>query len=195
MKSMVIDKFSSLTTEKESLKFIESQIPKINENEILIKVSACAVCHTELDEIEGRITPIKLPLIPGHQIVGRVVKKGGLVKKFKYGDRVGVGWINSACGKCGYCKNGLENLCPNFIATGKDVDGGYAEFTKANENYAALIPENFTDIEAAPLLCAGAVGYRSLKLADIKDGMNLGFLGFGASNHLVLKTAKAVYPN
>ncbi len=195
MKSMMLTKISDLKTNKTPLSPVETETPKINKNEALIKISACAVCHTELDEIEGRIRPINLPVIPGHQIVGKVVETGSEVNKLRIGDRVGIGWINSACGKCEYCKNGLENLCADFVATGKDVNGGYAEYTKINENYAAIIPENFTDEEASPLLCAGAVGYRALKLSGIKDGMNLGFLGFGASNHLVLKIAKAVFPN
>ena len=195
MKSMMLTKISDLKTNKTPLSPVETETPKINKNEALIKISACAVCHTELDEIEWRIRPINLPVIPGHQIVGKVVETGSEVNKLRIGDRVGIGWINSACGKCEYCKNGLENLCADFVATGKDVNGGYAEYTKINENYAAIIPENFTDEEASPLLCAGAVGYRALKLSGIKDGMNLGFLGFGASNHLVLKIAKAVFPN
>ena len=195
MKSMMLTKISDLKTNKMPLSPVETEIPKINKNEALIKVSACAVCHTELDEIEGRIRPINLPVIPGHQIVGKVVETGSEVNRLRIGDRVGIGWINSACGKCEYCKSGLENLCADFVATGKDVNGGYAEYTKINENYAAIIPENFTDEEASPLLCAGAVGYRALKLSGIKNGMNLGFLGFGASNHLVLKIAQAVFPN
>jgi propanol-preferring alcohol dehydrogenase len=195
MKSMMLTKISDLKTNKAPLSPVEIEIPKINKNEALIKISACAVCHTELDEIEGRIRPINLPVIPGHQIVGKVVETGSEVNRLRIGDRVGIGWINSACGKCEYCKSGLENLCADFVATGKDVNGGYAEYTKINENYAAIIPENFTDEEASPLLCAGAVGYRALKLSGIKNGMNLGFLGFGASNHLVLKIAQAVFPN
>ncbi|MDA8158925.1 MAG: zinc-dependent alcohol dehydrogenase family protein [Deltaproteobacteria bacterium] len=195
MKSMMLTKISDLKTNKMPLSPVETEIPKINKNEALIKVSACAVCHTELDEIEGRIRPINLPVIPGHQIVGKVVETGSEVNRLRIGDRVGIGWINSACGKCEYCKSGLENLCADFVATGKDVNGGYAEYTKINENYAAIIPENFTDEEASPLLCAGAVGYRALKLSGIKNGMNLGFLGFGASNNLVLKIAKSVFPN
>ncbi|RZD18149.1 MAG: alcohol dehydrogenase [Candidatus Acididesulfobacter diazotrophicus] len=195
MKSMTLTKITDLKINKNPLCNINAKIPEINQNEILIKINTCAVCHTELDEIEGRIKPIKLPIIPGHQIVGRIIETGKDVKKLQKGDRVGIGWINSACGKCEYCKNGYENLCQEFVSTGKDVDGGYAEYTKINENYAALIPENFTDEEASPLLCAGAVGYRALKLTNIKDKMNLGFLGFGASNHLVLQIAKAIYPN
>jgi len=195
MKSMTLTKITDLKINKNPLCNIDAKIPEINQNEILIKIDTCAVCHTELDEIEGRIKPIELPIIPGHQIVGRIIETGKDVKKLQKGDRVGIGWINSACGKCEYCKNGYENLCFEFVSTGKDVDGGYAEYTKINENYAALIPENFTDEEASPLLCAGAVGYRALKLTNIEDKMNLGFLGFGASNHLVLQIAKAIYPN
>ncbi len=195
MKSMTLKEISGLKINKNPLSYIDVKTPEIKKNEVLVQVNACAVCHTELDEIEGRIKPIKLPVIPGHQIIGRVIETGSEVKKLKKGDRVGIGWINSACGKCEYCRSGFENLCPEFIATGKDVDGGYAEYTKINENYAALIPENFSDEEASPLLCAGAVGYRALKLTNIKDKMNLGFLGFGASNHLVLKMAKAIYPD
>ena len=195
MKSMVLTKISDLKINQNPLDYINAKTPEINKNEVLVKVNACAVCHTELDEIEGRIMPINLPVIPGHQIVGKVIEIGSEVKKLKKGDRVGIGWINSACGKCEYCKSGFENLCSGFIATGKDVNGGYAEYTKINENYAALIPENFTDEEASPLLCAGAVGYRALKLTNIKDKMNLGFLGFGASNHLVLKIVRAIYPS
>ncbi|MHB1645165.1 MAG: zinc-dependent alcohol dehydrogenase family protein [bacterium] len=195
MKSMILTEITDLKINKNPLCNINAKIPEINQNEILIKINTCAVCHTELDEIEGRIKPIELPIIPGHQIVGRIIETGKDVKKLQKGDRVGIGWINSACGKCEYCKNGYENLCQEFVSTGKDVDGGYAEYTKINENYAALIPENFTDEEASPFLCAGAVGYRALKLTNIKDKMNLGFLGFGASNHLVLQIAKAIYPN
>lgn len=195
MKSMILNKTTDLKINKNPLSCIDVKIPEIEKNEVLIKINACAICHTELDEIEGRITPIKLPVIPGHQIVGRVVETGSDVKKLKTGDRVGIGWINSACGVCEYCRSGFENLCANFVATGKDVDGGYAEYTKINENYAALIPDIFTDEEASPLLCAGAVGYRALKLTNVGNKMNLGFLGFGASNHLVLKIAKAIYPD
>ena len=195
MKSMMLSKISDLKINPAPLDYVEAEIPKIDKNEVLIKINACAVCHTELDEIEGRIRPINLPVIPGHQIVGRIIESGSEVKKLKIGNRVGIGWINSACGKCEYCRSGFENLCPNFVATGKDVNGGYAEYTKVGENYAAIIPEGFTDEEASPLLCAGAVGYRALKLSGIKNGMNLGFLGFGASNHLVLKIAKAVFPD
>lgn len=157
--------------------------------QLLIRVSACGVCHTELDEIEGRTPPPHLPVIPGHQVVGRI-EDGGPI-----GQRVGVAWIHSACGKCEYCIAGLENLCPDFAATGRDVDGGYAEYIRVPAGFAYPLPEGLTDAEAAPLLCAGAVGYRALRLTRMRDGMPLGLFGFGASNHLVLKTARYLYPS
>jgi propanol-preferring alcohol dehydrogenase len=194
MKGMAITKVCDVL-KTEPLTLMDFNIPEIGENEILIEVSTCGVCHTELDEIEGRTKPLFYPMIPGHQIVGRVVKKGGNVKRFSEGDRVGVGWIFSACGECEYCKNGLENLCSHFKATGKDSFGGYAEYMKIDEKYAIPLPDTFTDEEAAPLLCAGAIGYRSLKLTNIKDNMRLGLVGFGASAHIVLKLVKFLYPN
>jgi propanol-preferring alcohol dehydrogenase len=160
----------------------------------LIKVHACGVCHTELDEIEGRTPPPFLPVVPGHQVVGSVTEAGKNAKKFSAGDRVGVAWIFSACGKCAFCRNGLENLCAEFKATGRDKNGGYAEYMTVPENFAYAIPETFSDVQAAPLLCAGAIGYRSLNLTGIKDGDTLGLTGFGASAHLVLKMARYLYP-
>ena len=169
--------------------------PYINNEEILIKIEACGICHTDLDIIEGRLKPAKLPIILGHQIVGIVEKCGKLVKKFTIGDKVGVGWINKACGVCSFCKKGFENLCDNFIATGKDVNGGYAEYTKVDAKYALHIPENFESCAAAPLMCAGGVGFRSLKLTGIKNGQKLALTGFGASGHLVLQVARYLYPD
>lgn len=187
----------AITGIKKPLEQIDIDRPAIKQDDknIIVKIHACAVCHTDIDELEGRFENLRLPVIPGHQIVGTVEEKGGKVNKFKIGNRVGIGWINSACGTCYYCKNGMENLCSSFVATGRDVNGGYTEYISVNENYAALIPDNLTNEEASPLLCAGAVGYRALKLAGIKDGMNVGFVGFGASNHLVLKIALKLYPN
>ena len=152
------------------------------------------MCHTELDEIEGRTPPAKFPIIPGHQIVGRVESRGNDAQRFKLNERVGVAWIHSSCGRCKFCESGRENLCPEFRATGRDADGGYAEYTTVPEQYAYRIPEIFTDSEAAPLLCAGAIGYRSFRLANIEDGDNLGLTGFGASGHLVLKMVRHRYP-
>ena len=195
MKAMVLKKITSLAENKTPLEFVDLPVPTPNDNEVLIKVSVCGVCHTELDEIEGRTLPTKFPIIPGHQVVGRVQKLGNKAGRFKKNDRVGIAWIRSACGKCKYCQAGLENLCDDFRATGRDADGGYAEYTTVQEDFAYKIPDIFSDAETAPLLCAGAVGYRSLRLTGIKDGDNLGLTGFGASGHLVLKTVKYKYPH
>jgi propanol-preferring alcohol dehydrogenase len=195
MKAMVLKRLCSLETESRPLELQEVPMPGPGPKEILVKVSACGVCHTELDEIEGRTPPPKLPVIPGHQIVGRVEASGSGSSRFSAGDRVGIAWINSACGKCRFCLAGRENLCHDFIATGRDVDGGYAEYTKVHEDFAYLIPQIFSDAEAAPLLCAGAVGYRSLVLTGIVNGDNLGLVGFGASGHLVFKAARHLYPD
>ena len=194
MKAMVLRTTASLSENKSPLESVDLPIPVPQEKEILIKVSVCGVCHTELDEIEGRTPPSKYPVIPGHQIVGRVEKPGKNANRFKTGDRIGIAWIHSACGECKYCRNGMENLCNEFKATGRDADGGYAEYTTVPEEYAYKIPDVFSDAEAAPLLCAGAIGYRSLRLANVKDGDNIGLTGFGASAHLVLKMVKHRYP-
>ena len=193
MKSMVIDRICDIRKDKNPLVAIDLPRPSAENHEILVQVSACGVCHTELDEIEGRTPPTKFPMVPGHQVVGTVVELGPETKKFKTGDRVGIAWIYASCQKCDFCREGLENLCRNFMATGRDAHGGYAEFTKVHEDFAFRIPDNFSDIEAAPLLCAGAIGYRSLGLTQIRDGQNLGLTGFGASAHLVLKMVKYKY--
>ena len=154
-----------------------------------MKISACGVCHTELDEIEGRLQP-KLPIVLGHEIIGRVESLGAGVTKFKIGERVGVAWIHSACGKCRFCQESNENLCFGFEGTGCQVNGGYAEYTVVSEDFAYLIPDRFTDSQAAPLLCAGAIGFRDLRLSGIKPGQTLGLFGFGASAHIVIQVAK-----
>lgn len=187
MKAWIIKEISDLTHNFEPLILADVDDPTLSDNEIIIKVHACGVCHTEIDEIEGRATPSFFPIIPGHQIVGEVVELGKFVTKFKVGDRVGAGWIYSACGKCRYCKKGLENLCEDFKATGKDANGGYAEYFKIHEDFAFKIPENLGSEESAPLFCAGAIGYRSLKLAKPENRQNIGLIGFGASGHIVLK--------
>ena len=156
-------------------------------DEVLIEVSACGVCHTELDEIEGRTPPPGFPVILGHQVVGRIVEMGRQVSRHRLGDRVGVAWIFHACGSCTYCEHGHENLCASFQATGRDVHGGYAEYMTVHEDFVFPVPEVFDDTQAAPLLCAGAIGYRSLRLTQIQNGQRLGLTGFGASAHLVLK--------
>lgn len=195
MKAMILENICDLTKEKSPLKMVDIPIPQPKENEILIKVSSCGICHTELDEIEGRTSPKFFPIILGHQVVGKIIEPGKNSNKFKIGDRVGVAWIFSSCGKCKFCLEGNENLCSEFKATGRDANGGYAEYIVVNEEYAYKIPDNFLDAEAAPLLCAGAIGYRSLKLTGIINGENIGLTGFGASAHLVLKLIKYVFPN
>lgn len=195
MKAMVLNKICKLKENQHPLELMDLPIPVPEEKEILIKISACGVCHTELDEIEGRTPPSEFPIILGHQIVGKVDKTGSKVTKFKINDRVGIAWINSACGKCTFCIEGNDNLCEQFKATGRDVQGGYAEYTTVSEDFAYTIPELFSDLEAAPLLCAGTIGYRSLRLTGMKDGENLGLVGFGASAHLVIQMARHRYPN
>jgi len=195
MKAMILRKITSLKENKNPLHSAEIPIPEPKTGEMLIKVSVCGVCHTELDEIEGRLPPPKLPVVLGHQIVGTVDKLGETASKFNIGDRVGVAWIFSACGTCRFCREGNENLCDDFRATGKDVNGGYAEYMTVPEKYAFAIPDFFDDAEAAPLLCAGAIGFRSIQLAQIRDGYRLGLTGFGASAHLVLQMVQFRYPN
>lgn len=194
MKAWVIEKVVNLKDTKAPLKLVELEDPIPEANEIVVKVYACGVCHTEIDEIEGRAEPSFFPMVPGHQVVGEVVEVGKEVKRFKKGDRVGAGWIYWACGECKFCKNELENLCPNFKATGKDAYGGYAEYFKISEDFAFLLPESLSYEEAAPLFCAGAIGYRSLRLTSIENGENLGLVGFGASAHLVLKVVRYLFP-
>jgi len=191
---MILEKLADLRKEKEPLVMSTVPDPVPGDQDLLLRVSTCGVCHTELDEIEGRTPPPRLPVIPGHQVVGIVEQAGSRVTRIKKGDRLGVAWIYSSCGKCSYCLEGNENLCSEFRATGRDADGGYAEFMTVPAASAFPIPEIFSDAEAAPLLCAGAIGYRSLKLTGLKDGQNLGLTGFGASAHLVLKMARHRFP-
>lgn len=194
MDAMVIDRIGPVTAGSRPLSAVDLPEPEPGPREIVIRVAACGVCHTELDEIEGRTPPPRLPVVPGHQVVGRVAALGPGGGRFRPGDRVGVAWIFSACGTCGHCRAGNENLCPRFRATGRDADGGYARFMKVGEAFAFPIPAVFSDAEAAPLLCAGGVGFRALRLTGLKDGQRLGLTGFGASAHLVLKLVHHHYP-
>jgi propanol-preferring alcohol dehydrogenase len=166
MKAMLLEKICSLADDQEPLKKVELPDPVPGDSEILIKVSACGVCHTEIDEIEGRTPPAEYPVVPGHQIVGKIIDKGTNVKKREVGERVGVAWIYSVCGNCQFCMSNQENLCPEFKATGRDVNGGYAELIAVPESFVYNIPDVFSDLQAAPLLCAGAIGYRSLFLGS-----------------------------
>ena len=194
MKAMLLKQIHKIVAEVQPLVAAEQPRPEPGPGEILIRLKACGVCHTELDEIEGRTPPPRLPVIPGHQAVGAVVARGPGADRFDIGQRVGVAWIFSACGRCEYCRSGLENLCSQFKATGRDAHGGYAEFMKVGEDFAFPIADGLSDVQAAPLLCAGAIGYRSMALAGMKDGQRLGLTGFGASAHLVLKMVAHQYP-
>ncbi|NIP29712.1 MAG: alcohol dehydrogenase catalytic domain-containing protein [Candidatus Dadabacteria bacterium] len=195
MRAMIIEKLGEIKTDSNPLNYKDIKIPVIGDKDLLIKVVTCGVCHTEIDEIEGRTPPLFLPIVPGHQIVGFVEDVGKDVSKFSLGDRVGIAWINSSCGDCKHCLSGLENLCESFKATGRDVNGGYAEYTVISEDYAISIPNEIELDYAAPLLCAGAIGYRSLMLTNIQDNDDIGLMGFGASAHLVLKLLKILYPS
>lgn len=195
MLAMAITKPEEMKEDSPPLEMLEMPIPKPKANEVLIQVFCCGVCHTELDEIEGRLMPSELPRVPGHQVVGEVAEKGQDVKVLNVGDRVGVAWIFSSCGKCDECLAGNDNLCDEYLATGKDANGGYAEFMVVPENCAFLLPETIKNVDAAPLLCAGAIGYRSLKLANLVNGQALGMTGFGASAHLMMKMIKYLYPD
>jgi len=195
MKAMILSGIKDLTTTDAPLDLIDTDIPEPTGNELLLKITASGVCHTELDEIEGRTPPSRFPMILGHQVVGRITSSGPDAARHTEGERVGVAWIYDSCGTCQWCRTGLENLCPDFRATGRDAFGGYAEFMVVPEESVYPIPDVFTDVEAAPLLCAGAIGYRSLRLAEIRDGQALGLTGFGASAHLVLKMVRQRYPD
>ncbi len=195
MKAMLLRKVADLRTNKVPLHLSDLPKPVPGQDEVLIRIHVCGVCHTELDEIEGRTLPPSFPVIPGHQAVGEIEVTGNRVTKFNAGDRVGVAWIFSACEKCEFCKKGYENLCDKFKATGRDVNGGYAEYMKAPASFVHTIPKSINDEHAAPMLCAGAIGYRSLKLTGISNGDRLGLTGFGASGHLVLKLCRYLYPD
>ena len=188
MRAMVLRSTASLDVNPTPLQLTQVEDPSPGPGEILLEVAACGVCHTELDEIEGRTPPPVLPIIPGHEVVGRVAGRGERAERFEIGDRVGVGWIHSSDGTA------TENISDDFRATGRDANGGYAELMTVPEGYACPIPAAFDDVEAAPLMCAGAVGYRALKLTGLRNGQVLGLTGFGGSGHLVLQLAKHLYP-
>jgi propanol-preferring alcohol dehydrogenase len=191
MKAMVLKEAHPIQAGgKKPLELVDLPVPAPEPDQLLIKVSVCGVCHTEIDEIEGRLLPPAFPIVPGHEIVGRVHAVGSQVRKYKPGDRVGVAWIHSSCGRCSFCARGDENLCDDFRATGLDAHGGYAEYTVVSGNFAYPIPEPFGDSEAAPLLCAGVIGYRALRLSGIRSGEVLGLYGFGASAHIAIQVAK-----
>lgn len=192
MKAMILD--GPAPIEAKPLKLVDLAPPIPGDRQILVKVLVCGACHTDLDETEGRLIPTKSPIVPGHQVVGTVVDKGKAVTKFSLGDRVGITWLFSSCGQCIFCRTGSENLCEQAKWTGKDANGGYAEFIVIGQDFAYPIPERFSDSQAAPLLCAGVIGYRTLRLADITDGQKIGLFGFGASAHIVIQIIKHKFP-
>src|ERR1700720_1686959 len=159
----------------------------LSRGEVRIRISACAVCRTDLHVVDGELSDPKLPIVPGHEIVGRIEEIGAGVEVLKTGDRVGVPWLGWTCGKCEFCRRGRENLCPNARFTGYQIDGGYCDYTVADANYTFKLPEGYSDIEAAPLLCAGLIGYRSYRMSG--DGKRLGLYGFGAAAHIIAQVA------
>jgi len=171
----------------ESLRLKEMPIPSPGENQVLLKVAACGICRTDLHIFDGELPHPKLPLIPGHEIVGRVVEHGAGVTRYRIGDRVGVPWLGYTCGTCRYCRSGRENLCENARFTGYTIDGGYAEYAVADVRYAFPIPARYPDANAAPLLCAGLIGYRAYRMTD--DAERIGLYGFGAAAHLIAQVA------
>jgi alcohol dehydrogenase, propanol-preferring len=187
MRAMVLKKLAG-RCEPHPLELLELPVPEPKHHEVRLRVVACGVCHTELDEIEGR-TPPRLPIVLGHEVVGIVDALGPDASSHRVGDRVGVGWIHSSDGS----EN--ENLSAAFRATGRDENGGYAEYMIVPERYAYPIPKSYSDVEAAPLLCAGAIGYRALKLTQLRDGKPLGLTGFGGSGHICLQIARSLFPN
>ena len=195
MTAMRIHRIGAIEADSPPLRADRVDVPVPGPGEVLIRVLACGVCHTELDEIEGRTPPPTLPMTPGHQVVGRVEEEGRDCVMDLAGKRVGVAWIHSACGRCAWCREGRENLCPEFTATGRDAPGGYAEFMVAPEAFVHELPGTIGDVEATPLLCAGAVGYRALELCELRNGQRLGLTGFGASGHLVLQMARHRFPD
>ena len=195
MRALILPGLCQLRPDSAPLKLVDLPIPVPGPDEVLIKVQVCGVCHTELDEIEGRTPPSVFPMVLGHQVVGTISRLGNGADKFKVGDRVGVAWIFSACGHCEWCRSGQENLCPGFRATGRDANGGYAEYMTVNESFIFKLPANLSDEQSAPLLCAGAIGYRSLRLTGMENGQLLGLTGFGASAHLVLKIVQHKFPD
>lgn len=194
MKAMVLRGIYDLFENDTPLELLEIPSPKPARGEVLIRVLACGVCHTDMDEVEGRVPPPSLPIVPGHQVVGVVEEPGLDVRGFRAGDMVGVAWIGGACGECAYCRNGRENLCRDFIATGRDRDGGFAEFMVADAKFIYPIPGGMDPVKTAPLLCAGAIGYRCVRLSGITDGDAVGLMGFGASAHLVIKLLRHTCP-
>jgi propanol-preferring alcohol dehydrogenase len=192
MKAIILPRIAPI--EEEPLVETELPTPVPKDDEVLVKVSVCGLCHTDLDEIEGRLPPRTLPVVLGHQVVGTVVRRGPAATVHENGARVGVTWLYSSCGTCPFCQSGRENLCEQARWTGKDANGGYAEFMVVPAGSAYPIPAVFSDAQAAPLLCAGVIGYRAIRLSEICDGQTIGLFGFGASAHIVIQLLRHEFP-
>ncbi|MGD1157298.1 MAG: zinc-dependent alcohol dehydrogenase family protein [Terriglobia bacterium] len=182
--------YSPAKVESNPLQLVDAPDPVPTGEEILVRVADCGVCRTDLHVVEGELPPRKSPVIPGHQVVGRVERVGSEVSRLHVGDRVGIPWLHHTCGVCEYCRAGKENLCDNATFTGYVVDGGFAEYALAPEKFVYRIPEQVSDEQAAPLLCAGIIGFRSLRLSGIQPGGKLGFYGFGAAAHVAIQVAR-----
>lgn len=187
MKAIVLEKQQYL--EKNPLRFKDVPTPEPKDDEIRININICGACRTDLHIVEGELPAHKMPVIIGHQIVGRVDKLGKSVSKWKLGDRVGVPWLYKTCGKCKYCKSGKENLCDNAVFTGYDANGGFAQYTVISQDFAYQLPKNYSDLEVAPLLCAGVIGYQAFQATGLKNEGRLGLFGFGSSAHIIIQVA------
>ncbi|HSR02936.1 MAG TPA: zinc-dependent alcohol dehydrogenase family protein [Methylophilaceae bacterium] len=183
MKTMLLESIGK------PLRYVETPTPVPNEGQVLLKVNACGICRTDLHVLEGDLPNPKIPLILGHEVVGTVVDKGAQVEQFNIGQRLGVPWLGHTCGSCKYCNNGRENLCDQALFTGYTLNGGFAEYIVADQRYCFLIPDIYSDAEAAPLLCAGLIGYRALVAAE--NAQRLGIYGFGAAAHIITQVASA----
>ena len=188
MRAMILRRHAPITDAP--LEPVEIETPRPADREILVRVACCAICRTDLHVIEGELPARRVPLVPGHQIVGRVEELGPGSSRFRVGDRVGIAWLRHTCGSCEYCARSMENLCPHSLYTGYHTDGGYAEYAVVSEDFAYAVPDAFGDVEAAPLLCSGIIGYRALQRAEVPRGGRLGLYGFGSSAHLVMQLAK-----
>ncbi len=188
MKAMVVEKPAPI--ESDPLHPIDAAVPEPAEGEIRVRVKTCGVCRTDLHVAEGDLPPHHPRIIPGHEVAGIVDKRGVGAGRFQQGDRVGIAWLRETCGACVYCRRGRENLCPNARFTGYDHDGGYCEYALVREDFAYALPASLGDEEAAPLLCAGIIGYRAIKRADVKPGATVGLYGFGGSAHLSIQVLR-----
>ncbi len=188
MKAMVVEKPAPI--ESGPLHPIDAAVPEPAQGEIRVRVKTCGVCRTDLHVAEGDLPPHHPRIIPGHEVVGVVDKRGVGAGRFQQGDRVGIAWLRETCGICVYCRRGRENLCPNARFTGYDHDGGYCEYAVVREDFAYALPASLGDEEAAPLLCAGIIGYRAIKRADVKPGATVGLYGFGGSAHLSIQVLR-----